>query len=248
MNEINKSGVAPTWSRPLTSSDTFESVPFRARPIRHWRKQLQPRNNTGRTGVIFDDRPGSYLLNFAGCECSEKFNFNISNDTKCRTRIRSAMTEKLINSQNENVAPTKRYSFSTKQYLESKCKTYKQNLPGAKDPTITYTDASGNIIHPSNDVNGTQVRLSTNCYDGSCKRIIYKPSNHQYFNQGAVSASTRLERLKLQTVNKNGASFKTAWGQAAANAGKYRADGLAPYFIKSKNNVCEPKLYKRIKR
>ena len=42
---------------------------------------------------------------------------------------------------------------------------------------------------------------------------------------------------------KNGASFNTAWGAAAANAGRYSSNVNAPYFIKTKANVCYKSQY-----
>jgi len=68
----------------------------------------------------------------------------------------------------------------------------------------------------------------------------------KYGVQGAVSAGTRLERLKLDTITKNGASFKTAFGVAAGNAGQYHVASMgAPYFIKSKIFKPDCNLYNR---
>ena len=49
--------VAPTWSRPLyngppsnnnpTNENRITGAAFKARPIKAWRKQLQPRNTSG---------------------------------------------------------------------------------------------------------------------------------------------------------------------------------------------------------
>ena len=45
----------------------------------------------------------------------------------------------------------------------------------------------------------------------------------------------------MNTINKNGASFKNVWGSGAASAGGYHGDTDAPYFIKSKNQqTCIP--------
>ena len=51
----------------------------------------------------------------------------------------------------------------------------------------------------------------------NCSLSIYKPSNSQFAVQGAVDSSTRLTRLKLNTITKNNASFynngaPTQWG------------------------------------
>lgn len=68
-----------------------------------------------------------------------------------------------------------------------------------------------------------------------------RPSNRKFATQGAVSSSSRVARLKLDTITRNGASLRTAWGPYGTNAGRYTGNGNAPYFIKSKNyNLCQP--------
>lgn len=264
-----------SWSRPIYSdeiTDNDNGIPFKPRPIKHWRKSLFPINNRGKTGKssLFD-YPGSTNSIRTDEDCDNSFNvlsvtnlnknknLNFSNGEKvpsingsfkcisCTPEskiIRSGMNEKLINPVNSSSHPKKKYSFSTKEYLKRKCKTYAQNLSGTKDPSIQYVNQNGSFIPYSDSINGTQIRLANTCEELNCqKKIIVKPNNIPFFKQGAVSSSSRLERIKLNTITKNGASFLTAWGLAASNAGKYRADGNAPYFIKSKNNICSKTTY-----
>jgi hypothetical protein len=40
-----------------------------------------------------------------------------------------------------------------------------------------------------------------------CKLVVYKPNNPQYAKQGAVSSSTRLLKLNVDTITTNAASF-----------------------------------------
>ena len=165
--------------------------------------------------------------------------------------IRSGMTEKNINSQSANEAPTKKFSFSTQQYLRSKCKSFDQRLTGRLNPGTQYvTGDNGCCIKPvpySDNINGSQVRLATNCPDETCDgnpvKIIVKPNNRQFFQQGAVSSSSRLERLKLNTINEAASSLKKEYGSAAANAAKYTQSGATPYFIKVKPVACNPSIY-----
>ena len=275
-------------------------------------------------------------------------------------RIRSAMNTVPINPViRGNGQPTlyKEYSFSTKEYLKSKTRSYEQNLSGTKISTAKYVgggsilevnigllnsignddnwvtliyfnifDESGNyshtnmkniasliatyfkgidnnahgfdkvhsaqdflnafdalekkaqiesvstdVTHPFGDdslleeinnvffvvhesikplpytqQNENMYRNPLDCPPETCdgqgpaKGIVVKPNNHQYFQQGAVDSSSRIARLKYNTVTKNANSFNSAMGMAAANAGKYRPDGNAPYFIKSKYQECIP--------
>ena len=126
--------------------------------------------------------------------------------------------------------------------------------------SITYSTSgkccSVPIPYSDDNVSGTQNRdsfvyppKSLDDDENACSNkpvtIIVKPNNQQFFQQGAVSSSSRLHRLKYNTVTANAHGFSTAWGAAASSAGKYRADGNSPYFIKSKNNICSKNDYRR---
>ena len=150
-----------------------------------------------------------------------------------------------------------KFNFDTKAYLRSRNKSFVTNQNGAMKTGITYsTPVSGGccavpIPYSDDNVVGTQNRASfvSPPQVSSCNNkpvtIIVKPNNQQFFQQGAVSSSSRLDRLKYNAVTANASGFSTAWGAAASSAGKYRADGNSPYFIKSKNNICSTNDYRR---
>lgn len=168
--------------------------------------------------------------------------------------IRSGMTEKMINPQNiDGKTVFTRYSFSTKEYLRSKCKTYEQKMGGALVPGVTYSvqEECCTVPIPYNDEDvGPQSREALNCPNETCDgeriKVIVKPNNQQYFQQGAVDSSSRIARLKYNTVQSNANSFKTAYNAGAANAGRYRSNGVGPYFIKSKEQVCNKSMFHRL--
>ena len=133
---------------------------------------------------------------------------------------------------------SKKYYSDSRAYLKSRCKLYEQKISTSKVPGINYYDEAGNPLNPTDSPTGPQVFLTTNC-SSNCStnnrpKTIYKPNNTQFSVQGAVSSSSRISKLKLDTINKNGASFNSAFGFAATNAGRYAPEGNAPYFIKSK--------------
>ncbi len=139
---------------------------------------------------------------------------------------------------------SKSYYSDNKAYLKARCKLYSQKQ--------SVNDISGNTYDSSNIGENSVEFQTNNCsypYQtgkaNTCNTTIYKPSNAQYATQGAVDNGTRLAKLKYDTITKNGASFKTAWGEAAANAGKYHGDynGTSPYFLKSKYQ--KPLTYRR---
>lgn len=143
----------------------------------------------------------------------------------------------------------KKYYTTTSSYLQSRCQTFQQKSTPQQRAGINYVNSQGVPLWPTDSPNGPQVfntpNCPTNCSPGVSVSTIYKPNNVNYGVQGAVDSSTRLMRLKQQTVNKNGASFASAFGKAAANAGSYSANATSPYFIKSKINICNPAIYHR---
>lgn len=167
-------------------------------------------------------------------------------------RIRSGMTTVPINSvyvTNKSTQFTqkidKSYSFSTKEYLRSKNKTYKQNLSGAKIENTVYSIGKDCCATPvpygvltdskqtTNDNMNREYLNGECCVVGSPAPVIVKPNNQQYFQQGAVDSSSRIARLKYNTVNKNAESFRKHFGDEAVTAAQYTASGNTPFFIKS---------------
>jgi len=99
------------------------------------------------------------------------------------------------------------------------------------------SDKSSSSLNTGSSVALGEVTGCCGCYQEKVTTI-YKPSNRKFAVQGAVSSSNRLLRLKVDTITKNGSSFRSAYGDAAANAGRYRASQNSPYFIKTKSEVC----------
>lgn len=294
-NETFRAAV-PAWSRPYTNGknsteanadiagQTGGSAHYatevnswnRTRPIKHWRKQLNPVGVSGRSrsAVSIQGSPGSNVIIKEDC-CSSSGNllqFDIQKisiaslqtqtDDGCLScdpvsliiRPTAGMNTKQINprpSDSSTAQVFQNYNFDSRSYLRSRNKSYTTNQSGAMKPDITYSKPSSTgccreaIPYSDDNATGTQIRASFvfppptgELCSSKPVDIIVKPNNKQFFQQGAVSSSSRIERLKYNTVTANANGFTTAWGAAAASAGKYRADGAGPYFIKSKNNVC----------
>ena len=260
--DIKSVNDAPNGSSHTKSIGSLRAG-FKPRPIKHWRKSLMPKEVDGISRAAYSiqsDMPGSNVPLGTDVKCCENDAVNQvvyqykQNEVPCTSNcnpqsniIRSGMTEKLINPQSDGPAK-KKYSFSTKEYLKSKCRTYNQNKSGTLIPDVEYSTLTNNkccaVPLPYNDEHqGPQTRSALNCPTGCT--IIVKPNNQQYFQQGAVDSSSRIARLKYNTVESNANSFATANGAAAASAGRYRADGNAPYFIKSKQQNCNKSLFHR---
>ena len=212
-----KNAAVPVWSKPdLTASGPA----FKARPIKHYRKRLLPESGSG-TGYsavgIPMDRPGG-STNLGTTDCNDAkyvLKTTIDNDSDCVT---CRPTKKASTKLNKN------YYTDSRAYLRARCQTFEQK-------TKIGDNVSGNSYKP------------TNCYDISgCENkpnVVYKPNNKKFATQGAVSSSSRLQRLKVDTITRNAKSF-SAYGDAAENAGRYNGNFTAPYFLKSKENKCMP--------
>ena len=177
-----------------------------------------------------------------------------SNSYQIQTGIYTTKT--ICNTPENNVIKSavtllsKSYYSDNKAYLKARCKTFNQKQSIQEIPGNNY-GTSTNPVYPSDSPTGSQEFYTNNCTNPyqtgrQCSNTtIYKPSNAQYAVQGAVDNGTRLAKLKYDTITKNGASFRTAFGEAAANAGKYQGgyNGSASYFLKSKYNA--PLAWKR---
>ena len=272
-----------------SNSGYLDANAFRARPMKHYRKQYGNTNNkqTHKTNLMNAfERPNGTLVksynyttdcqnnsapgvltipNFSLKEINQ-FNkvgkdgspthitYNSTNEyqTKefydfkkclpvCDTASKARKRTQYQSNINVNTARPKYYQTS-QSYLQSRCKTFSQSQGISKIDGNTYNNKD--IVNNSVEYN------STSCFskNSNCKKLIYKPSNGQYSNQGAVSAGSRLLRLKLNTIqtaahnaNKNN-KFAPVDDTSIANALSYSGRSETPFTIKSKYQ--SPQFYK----
>ena len=142
----------------------------------------------------------------------------------------------------------KDYYQTHSAYLKGRVKTYNQNQTIAPIKDIKYFLPSANgpatFIHPTDNPNGTQVYHSIYCTDVSCNssdsrmvRIIYKPSNFNYSQQGAVSSNLRIANLQKQTINTAASNLKEKFGTYSANNSRFRGVTHAPITTKTFNQI-----------
>jgi hypothetical protein len=100
---------------------------------------------------------------------------------------------------------SKNYCTTTKEYLQKRTKTYDQNqTKGKRLSEWTYTSGRGS---ESSDVSGT------------CNKIVIKPSNRPFQQEGAVSSSARTNKLKYESVMANVATANYATARATLDTG-----------------------------
>ena len=73
-----------------------------------------------------------------------------------------------------------------------------------------------------------------------CVNTIYKPCNTKFSTNTAVSSSSRIARLKYDTVTKSAQNQRRVWGPEAASASTYSGRPEAPFTTKSKFSPCVP--------
>lgn len=282
---VQRNFIVPAYSRPLTGMEDNgeQGTAFKSRPIKHWRKQLNPRLENGvpvsgvngrRAGIVgYMGVPGGSSILGKTNLCGPA-NCTVSSTILSDTILRpvddvspSVINEQITVLENKTICVScnpenniiksastilsKTYYPDRKGYLQSRCLLYEQRLSGNRLPNVAYFDANGNLLTP-NGTNKVEQRATENCLNSpnasssSCKNgiTIYKPSNHQYATQGAVDSSSRIERLKYNTITKNG-SMNATYGTAGANANAlYNGTNNTSYFLKSKNNSM-PCTYRR---
>lgn len=137
------------------------------------------------------------------------------------------------------------YYSDTTGYLKSRCKTYQQNASINRAANVQYTGADSQLLWPTSSATGPQVYRTNDTYQprvspytcnntGGASTVIFKPNNRQYSVQGAVDSSTRIEKLKLNTINTNANSLRTAFGNEAASACRFNGSSDTPFFLKNK--------------
>jgi hypothetical protein len=150
------------------------------------------------------------------------------------------------------------YYETTTGYLQSRCRTAVQRISTTKKPgCIYYPSVNDNIpfefLYPIDAQNGPQVYESKYCtnpktYNNNLLNrpannycsTIYKPNNTQFARQGAVSGSTRLQKLKTDTITSNGFSLYSAYGATMANAGNFQGTSVSNnYFVKNRSFPLE---------
>lgn len=178
------------------------------------------------------DRPGTCRATTSNGTCQDPA-------TNALRRVRSAgMVKKQYNS-NGNT-PT--YFTDTRQYLANRSLGYQQNQfhflrSGNKDAKPGSAWAAENQY-------GSNVGL-VYCPDSSTNYIpvYYKPNNPTFAQEGGVSSSSRIARIKYDTITKNGVAFAKAYGEATGNALSYGVQ-TNTYTVKDKMgfpNVAGPK-------
>jgi len=181
---------------------------------------------------------------YPGSSCDQSFptttsniiNRCLSTQNNALKRVRSSgmIIRKFNNNRNNDT-----YYTSSSQYLNSRNKTFGQNtfhmLRKGDATCLPGSAASQQNVYASN--------ISAHCsgdpttYDPlqtSYIPVYYKPNNTRFAEQGAVSSSSRILRLKYDTITDAGSKLTSAYGKGTANALAYSTTDSSLYSMKTK--------------
>lgn len=175
------------------------------RPLKVWRKRLNTDssskitiNQLNGTSVTVTNNPLGQCINTEITAIKENCHSKRKNN-ECTAIRRNAGN------------CSKNYCTTTKEYLQKRTKTYEQNqTKGKKISEYTYTSGQGS---ESPDVTGV------------CNKIVIKPSNQSFQQQGGVTASSQTNKLKYDAVMSNVALKNYATARATLDTGYVNIKG-----------------------
>jgi len=200
----------------------------KALPLKIYRREIastKVTNNNPRISVSIDElnSPNGFLINPQGPPCLNGISNTLDINLTCDTYERPGLCPSILpNGLCSNIAKnaltrvrssgiiSKKYYTSTQQYLASRCQSFEQNQynylrSGNATAKPGTNDASNNIYAANQEV--------TSCVTPMCKApVYYKPNNSQFAQQGGVSGSSYVARVKYDTLTNNGAIFYKTFG------------------------------------
>jgi len=189
-----------------------------SRPLKIWRKRLQPGVGKVSSHVTISQLEGTSVIVTKNAESC--IHTDIAPFETCCQKI------KIRRSGGFNPG----YCTSTREYLQRRCKTYDQNQSqGKKIQDKPYMFTSGQGYEPSptivvSDAGETLIPKVT----GVCNQITIHPSNSRFHTQGGVSASSRTNLVKYETVMSNVALKNYATARATMDTGYVNIKGQNP--------------------
>lgn len=256
---VNEIGPTTMYNTPTPPAlEQLANNVFRALPLKHYRREL-PGTNTNQcsNAVLYHNpgrltdinRPGGMVTNSASTQfrqdtvalvippsdaCGLGEGQCMSSQSNARKRVRSSgMMTQPKNSQSGN-----QYFVTGNQYLYSRNKTAVQN-------TIIQLRHGDSTLSPGQP--GSQHNVyssgttSTACANGEIIEypVYYKPNNYKYAQQGAVTSSDRIYRIKYDTITYGGQAVNTPYGLLKPSSLAYAVNGDT-YRLKDKIGTQAP--------
>ena len=236
-----------SWLRKNKRNSSSVTNMYRARPLNIYRREIASINNNYYSGnlrinirVNSFEQPGGYLIsNINDCHNGMESILdkqlvktkNQQNEYSCNDSIYSvpphvndiSSQNRCLSTQNNALRKTRssgkiksNFYSNTNQYLYSRKKTFEQNqfnyLKTGTQTAIPGSAAASNNIYTKGGVSFNSEGRELSC------TVIYKPSNYNYSQNGAVDSSTRMNRMKYDELNTISSSYKGVYGNAMENS------------------------------
>ena len=258
---VNPSGSTSGTIRPLTNNDTTNNYPSGfglPRPIKHARRgrdmsinqdesRLNKSSNTGNLVTQIMDTPGGFAVTEGGdgikVVSSNFLNLDyltekpstaimntvwpgpcLKNDANNVPSFSLCNTEKKARRRTMSASTIVKKNYYTRheELRRANCKSFAQNEAQFKNYDNQYGVGQYDEV--------------------GCPCVVYKPNNKQFAQQGAVSCSTRMLKLNVETISTNTASLKNTAGTYLnvndLNSGSNPALG---FIYKNKSETCKSK-------
>lgn len=273
----------PTWSKPYENGSVSANIDyigphgpdFKPRPLRQWRKQLQPYGGTKQSGASVGmpmDKPGGSVTQITKTKNQDDNNdkYCKSNPAKIKENVfkdsrheidlpkeKSVNKQKFLNrdkySPQPGVNPGSRdvnnqgrvdrenpyvvctecnpeanriksaivrndqdYCQNSSSYLQSRCKTFEQNLHGIKSvDSLYFYPNTGKIIYPNDRRDGPQERTAVNCV-GKIKN--YRENENNFTNSNNID----VKNIDKNLYKKSNDLYNSIANQSSAKRCQYR--------------------------
>ena len=182
---------------------------------------------------------------------TDKPQANVTNCVLCCNQQRKALNRV----RPASTIVKKNYYQTSDMYLYNRCQTFKQRSfnfvtnhndnnnnvkPGdpLSETNLYVAQCNPNILEPSVNVVCGEVYVEPADNNRSCSRVYYKPNNPQFAQQGAVSSSTRLLKLNVDTISTNEA-LNNRYNTVSVS----ESNNNIPFIYKMKTQQCNLATY-----
>lgn len=208
-----------------TNSSTKTETFFHPRPLKHYRRNIGKTNNNlssnnERQSLTISnviEQPGGSIYTIVPICFNNgvEINTNIINskyeNNVCNTYplCMSNPINALIRVRSSGMIRKRTYNVNNYQYLQNSDKSFSQNQ-------FNYINNGNSNAKPGSALallsNNTYVQNGMGQFNIPNKTVIYKPNNSKYGQQGGVSSSSRIERIKYETIQKIATNYKITYG------------------------------------
>lgn len=255
--------VVTTIQKNTNTSTQLKSLFSSPLPLKIYRRNIGPTtnnnfsyNNQSQSLKIsyIQEQPGSTILTNVpicdnnGINITVDLNLPNSNYEKgvCNSSCISLPINALNRVRSAGMIRTKNYNVNSYEYLQNRDRTISQNQ-------FNYIQTGNNNVKPGSALalldNNTYVQNGSGQFNVPNKIVIYKPNNSKYAQQGGVSSSSHIERIKLETIENIAYQYKQTYGTTSNDykvsstySGSYGPSNSVTYGKKNLYNVPTPQI------